>query len=92
MIEVWDVTLPKLTGKEKRRAYVYLPQAAQWECLEYIPEDITIHRLTGDVPRRYLVSPEWSYKKRTILNGINRRLKEKDIRQGDRCLQMSTEA
>ena len=62
------------------------------ECLEYIPEDITIHRLTGDVPRRYLVSPEWSYKKRTILNGINRRLKEKDIRQGDRCLQMSTEA
>ena len=29
MIEVWDVTLPKLTGKEKRRAYVYLPQAAQ---------------------------------------------------------------
>ena len=28
MIEVWDVTLPKLTGKEKRRAYVYLPEAA----------------------------------------------------------------
>ena len=56
------------------------------ECLEYIPEDITIHRLTGDVPRRYLVSPEWSYKKRTILNGINRRLRELDIRQGDRCM------
>jgi predicted alpha/beta superfamily hydrolase len=29
MIEVWDVTLPKLTGREKRRAYVYLPQAAE---------------------------------------------------------------
>ena len=56
------------------------------ECLEYIPEDITIHRLTGDVPRKYLVSPEWSYKKRTILNGINRRLKEMDIRQGDKCI------
>jgi len=55
------------------------------ECLEYIPENITIHRLTGDVPRKYLVSPEWSYRKRTILNGINRRLKEMDIRQGDKC-------
>ena len=30
MIEVWDVTLPELTGDEKRRAYVYLPaQAAE---------------------------------------------------------------
>ena len=55
------------------------------ECLEYIPEDITIHRLTGDVPRKHLVSPEWSYRKRTILNGINRRLKENGIRQGDKC-------
>ncbi len=29
MIEVWDVTLPELTGEKKRRAYVYLPQAAE---------------------------------------------------------------
>ena len=28
MIEVWDVTLPALTGGEPRRAYVYLPEAA----------------------------------------------------------------
>ena len=28
MIEVWDVTLPELTGEERRRAYVYLPEAA----------------------------------------------------------------
>ena len=28
MIEVWDVTLPELTGEESRRAYVYLPEAA----------------------------------------------------------------
>ena len=41
-------------------------------CLELIPKDITIHRLTGDVPRRLLVSPEWSWRKRTILNEINR--------------------
>ena len=29
MIEVWDVTLPELSGEEKRRAYIYLPDAAE---------------------------------------------------------------
>jgi radical SAM protein (TIGR01212 family) len=51
-------------------------------CLEIIPPDVTIHRLTGDVPRRILVSPEWSYRKRTILNMINSELKNRDTRQG----------
>lgn len=51
-------------------------------CLEIIPPDITIHRLTGDVPRSILVSPEWSYHKRTILNNINLELKERNTYQG----------
>lgn len=51
-------------------------------CLEIIPPEITIHRLTGDVPRRLLISPEWSYRKRTILNAINRELAVRDTRQG----------
>lgn len=51
-------------------------------CLEIIPPEITIHRITGDVPRRILVSPEWSYRKRTILNAINRELAKRDTRQG----------
>ena len=51
-------------------------------CLEIIPPEVTIHRLTGDVPRKILVSPEWSYKKRTILNTINSELKRRDTRQG----------
>ena len=51
-------------------------------CLEIIPPEITIHRLTGDVPRRLLISPEWSYRKRTILNMINRELEVRDTRQG----------
>ncbi len=52
------------------------------QCLEIIPPEITIHRLTGDVPRSILVSPEWSYRKRTILNTINRELRERDTWQG----------
>lgn len=51
-------------------------------CLEIIPPEVTIHRLTGDVPRKILVSPEWSYKKRTILNFINSELKRRDTFQG----------
>lgn len=51
-------------------------------CLEVIPPEVTIHRLTGDVPRKILVSPEWSYRKRTILNMINSELKRRDTRQG----------
>ena len=51
-------------------------------CLEIIPPEITIHRLTGDVPRRLLISPEWSYRKRTILNSINRELALRDTCQG----------
>ncbi len=51
-------------------------------CLEIIPPEVTIHRLTGDVPRRLLVSPEWSYRKRTILNAINRELALRGTCQG----------
>lgn len=51
-------------------------------CLEIIPPEITIHRLTGDVPRKLLVAPEWSYKKRTILNMINFELMIRDTHQG----------
>ena len=50
--------------------------------LDIIPPEITIHRITGDVPRRILVSPEWSYRKRTILNAINRELAVRDTHQG----------
>ena len=51
-------------------------------CLEIIPPGITIHRLTGDVPRRLLIAPEWSYRKRTILNMINSELARRDTYQG----------
>ena len=51
-------------------------------CLEIIPPGITIHRLTGDVPRRLLIAPEWSYRKRTILNMINSELARRDTCQG----------
>lgn len=54
------------------------------DLIEIIPSQMVIHRLTGDAPRKILITPEWSYKKRTILNGINAELKRRGSRQGCR--------
>lgn len=51
-------------------------------CLELIPPGITVHRLTADAPRKTLISPWWSYKKRTILNEIHKEMKLRDTWQG----------
>lgn len=50
--------------------------------LEFIPPEITIHRLSGDAPRPTLIAPEWSYKKRTILNSIHKMLRDRKTWQG----------
>lgn len=52
------------------------------DLIEIIPSDIVIHRLTGDAPRKILITPEWSYRKRTILNGISAELKRRGSWQG----------
>lgn len=55
------------------------------DALELIPPQVTIHRLTGDAPRPLLISPAWSFNKRTILNGINDRLHLLDSWQGKKA-------
>lgn len=52
------------------------------DALKIIPRDITVHRMSADAPRSILIAPEWSYKKRTILNEIHRKMAERDIYQG----------
>lgn len=54
------------------------------EALELIPPGIVVHRISGDAPRSTLIYPEWSYRKRTILNSIHRELRERNTWQG-RC-------
>lgn len=51
-------------------------------CIERIPENIVIHRITGDAPKKYLVEPLWSADKKKVLNTINRELEKRDIIQG----------
>lgn len=56
------------------------------DLLEIIPPEIVMHRLTGDAPRKILITPEWSYRKRTILNGIQHELKRRGSFQGCKTL------
>lgn len=51
-------------------------------CIERIPENIVIHRITGDAPKKYLVEPLWSADKKNVLNTINKELEKRDIIQG----------
>lgn len=52
------------------------------KCIEIIPVNVVIHRITGDAPKNLLVEPKWSGDKKTVLNTINRELNSRDIRQG----------
>lgn len=52
------------------------------ECLCNIPENIVIHRITGDGPKSLLIAPKWSADKKHVLNYINHYFKEFDIFQG----------
>ncbi len=53
-----------------------------FECIKIIPQDIVIHRVTGDAPKSHLVAPLWSADKKTVMNTINRELKLRNIIQG----------
>lgn len=50
--------------------------------LELIPQDIIIHRLTGDAPFDSIVGPMWSLKKWEVLNAIDQEMLCRDSYQG----------
>lgn len=53
-----------------------------FSCIERIPKNIVIHRITGDAPKALLVEPKWSANKKMVLNTINKELENRDIIQG----------
>ena len=53
-----------------------------FDCIERIPQNVVIHRITGDAPKKYLVEPLWSGDKKTVLNAINKEMEKRDIMQG----------
>lgn len=54
-------------------------------CVEAVPGEMVIHRLTGDGAKRDLIAPLWSADKKHVLNEINRAFDRDGIRQGSRA-------
>lgn len=51
--------------------------------LRHLPEHIVIQRLTGDGYIKDLIGPLWATRKVTVLNDIDKQMKELDVYQGD---------
>lgn len=45
-------------------------------CVEIIPKNVVIHRLTGDGAKKDLIAPLWSADKKNVLNTINKAINE----------------
>ena len=65
---------------ETLNEYEYISLVA--DMISVLPENVVIHRLTGDGDKNLLISPKWSGDKRRILNLINHEMKVRNIYQG----------
>ena len=45
-----------------------------YDCISILPDDVIIHRMTGDGARKTLVAPIWSTDKKRVLNALNNKL------------------
>ncbi len=45
-------------------------------CLEVLPKEVVVHRITGDGAKKNLIAPLWSADKKRVLNYLNKYLKE----------------
>lgn len=53
------------------------------DLLRYVPENVIIHRLTGDGDKKELIAPLWSADKKRVLNAISKKIREEKIVQGE---------
>lgn len=51
-------------------------------CIRRLPEDLVIHRLTGDGAKKNLIAPLWSADKKRVLHAIHTYFEREDVRQG----------
>lgn len=52
------------------------------DCIEHLPKNVVLHRVTGDGPKNLLIAPLWSGNKKDVLNSLHRRFKERGAYQG----------
>lgn len=54
------------------------------ECLELLPPEMVVHRLSGDAPEAFLLAPRWGAGKFEIAERIETMMQERSTRQGAR--------
>ena len=54
------------------------------DCVEHLSNDIVIHRITGDGPKKILIAPLWSGNKKSVLNALHHEFKAREAYQGKR--------
>ena len=52
------------------------------KCIEVLPKNTVVHRLTGDAPKKILLAPQWSANKKQVLNAITKYFNLYDVMQG----------
>ena len=52
------------------------------DCIEHLPKNVVLHRVTGDGPKNLLLAPLWSGDKKDVLNSLHHRFKERGAYQG----------
>ena len=70
-----DLEKDYLAGKF---ACLTLEEYGLWlkSCLGEVPQEVVVHRITGDGAKRELVAPEWSADKKRVLNYLSKILRE----------------
>lgn len=55
-----------------------------FDCIEVLPPELVIHRLTGDGPKSILIEPKWTGNKKAVLNAMRTAMDEASVLQGKR--------
>ena len=53
-----------------------------FDCLEVLPPELVIHRLTGDGPKSILIEPQWTGNKKAVLNAMRTAMDTARVQQG----------
>lgn len=74
MVKLYEKGMIEFLSKED-----YIDLICQSICM--LPQNVVVHRLTGDSPRELLIGPMWSLKKWEILNEIDKTMEDNDYYQ-----------
>ena len=64
---------------EYEKSPFYIPSLDEYAktlkvLVDILPEDMVVHRLTGDPPKKLLIEPKWAGNKKVVLNTIRKEL------------------